>query len=44
MNVTPMAVPDVLRAAEHWNGRIPAFETMLVESTKIVYYRLRGWI
>jgi uncharacterized SAM-binding protein YcdF (DUF218 family) len=44
MEVTPMPVPDVLRSAEHWNGRIPAFETMLVESAKIAYYRLRGWI
>ncbi len=44
VEVTPMPVPDVLRAAEHWNGRFPAFETMVVESGKIVYYRLRGWI
>jgi uncharacterized SAM-binding protein YcdF (DUF218 family) len=42
--VTPMPVPDVLRSAEHWNGRFPAFETMMVESAKIAYYSLRGWI
>jgi uncharacterized SAM-binding protein YcdF (DUF218 family) len=42
--VTPMPTPDVLHATDHWNGRFPAFETMLVESGKIVYYRLRGWI
>jgi hypothetical protein len=26
------------------NGRFGAFETMLVESAKIVYYAVRGWI
>jgi uncharacterized SAM-binding protein YcdF (DUF218 family) len=44
IEVTPMAVPDVLHSTEHWNGRFSAFETMLTESTKIVYYDLRGWI
>ena len=44
IEVTPMAVPDVLQSTEHWNGRFPAFETMVVESVKIVYYGLRGWI
>jgi hypothetical protein len=39
-----MAVPDVLHSAENWKGRFSGFETMLIESTKIVYYRLRGWI
>lgn len=44
IEVTPMPVPDVLRSTEHWNGRFPAFETMVVESAKIAYYSLRGWI
>ena len=44
IEVTPMAVPDVLHLTEHWNGRFSAFETMLVEYVKIVYYTLRGWI
>lgn len=44
VEVAPMPVPDVLQAAEHWNGRLPAFQTMLAESAKIVYYRLRNWI
>jgi uncharacterized SAM-binding protein YcdF (DUF218 family) len=43
-DVTPMAVPDVLHSTEHWNGRFSAFETMLVESVKIVYYGLHGWM
>ncbi len=44
VDVTPMPVPDVLKSAKHWNARFPAFETMVVETTKIVYYKLRGWI
>jgi uncharacterized SAM-binding protein YcdF (DUF218 family) len=44
IEAAPMAVPDVLHSTEHWNGRFSAFETMLVESAKIVYYALRGWI
>ena len=44
IEVTPMPIPDVLRSAERWNGRFPAFETMLAESAKIVYYSLRGWM
>lgn len=41
---TPEAVPDVLHTAEHWTGRFSAFETMLIETAKIAYYRFRGWI
>jgi len=44
VDVTPMPVPDVLKSAKHWDARFPAFETLVVESTKIVYYRLHGWI
>jgi len=44
IEVTPMPVPDAMRSADHWNGRFPAFETMLIESAKIAYYSLRGWI
>ncbi|MGA3079798.1 MAG: YdcF family protein [Terracidiphilus sp.] len=44
IDVTPMAVPDVLHSTEHWNGRFSGFETMLVESGKIAYYAIRGWI
>jgi uncharacterized SAM-binding protein YcdF (DUF218 family) len=40
----PEATPDVLHAAEHWTGRFSGFETMLIETAKIAYYRLRGWI
>jgi len=39
-----MAVPDVLHETKNWYGRIPGFETMCIETVKIVYYKLRGWI
>jgi uncharacterized SAM-binding protein YcdF (DUF218 family) len=44
VDVTPLPVPDALRLAEHWYGRFPVFQTMLIESAKIVYYRLHGWM
>jgi len=44
IDVSPMAVPDVIKQSEHWNARFPAFETMVDETCKIVYYKLRGWI
>jgi uncharacterized SAM-binding protein YcdF (DUF218 family) len=44
IETTPMPVPDALRVAEHWNGRVPVFETMVAESAKIVYYEIRGWM
>lgn len=42
--VDPMPVPDAMQLAQRLDGRFPVFETMLVESTKIVYYTIRGWI
>lgn len=42
--VEPAPAPDAMKAAEHWNGRLPAFETLVVETGKIVYYELHGWI
>jgi uncharacterized SAM-binding protein YcdF (DUF218 family) len=44
IEVTPMPARDVVGAAEHWDGRFPGFQTMVVESAKIVYYGLRGWL
>jgi uncharacterized SAM-binding protein YcdF (DUF218 family) len=44
IEVTPMPAPDVLHATQVWSGRVPAFQTMVAESVKIVYYKLRGWI
>lgn len=44
IDVTAMAVPDVLHESENWYGRIPGFQTMCLETVKIAYYQLRGWI
>lgn len=44
IDAAPMAVPDVLHSTEHWDGRFSAFETMLIETVKIGYYAMRGWI
>ena len=44
VDVTPMPVPDVIKAARHVDGRFGAFETLLVETTKIIDYKLHGWI
>ena len=44
VTVAPMPIPDVMKSSEHWNARFPAFETMVVETVKIVDYKLHGWI
>jgi uncharacterized SAM-binding protein YcdF (DUF218 family) len=44
IEVSPMPVPDVLKTSTHLANRFPDFETMVVESSKIVDYELHGWI
>jgi uncharacterized SAM-binding protein YcdF (DUF218 family) len=44
IDVTPWVVRDALESSAGWGGRFGAFETMVGESAKIVYYALRGWI
>ena len=44
VDVAPMPIPDLLEITTHWYGRFSAFETMLEETVKIAYYKLRGWI
>jgi uncharacterized SAM-binding protein YcdF (DUF218 family) len=44
IDVTPMPVEDALRLTRHWYGRIPAFQTMAIESAKIIDYKLHGWM
>jgi uncharacterized SAM-binding protein YcdF (DUF218 family) len=44
IEAAPMPAPDVLHATQVWSGRFPAFQTMVAESVKIVYYKLRGWM
>lgn len=44
VQVTPAPAPDVIKLAKNPYMRIPAFETMVVETVKIIGYRARGWI
>lgn len=44
IDVTPMPVPDVIKAGQRWTGRFSGFQTLLVESIKIIYYKAHGWI
>ncbi len=37
-------VPDAIKRSGRWWGRWPAFLDLLVETCKIGYYWLRGWI
>jgi uncharacterized SAM-binding protein YcdF (DUF218 family) len=43
VDAAPMAVRDVLHSTEHWPGRFGACWAMIVETAKIVDYKLRGW-
>jgi len=36
-------VPDITKRSVHFRGRWPAFLDLLDESSKIVYYFVRGW-
>jgi len=36
--------PDTGKMAATWSGRWPAFVEILVEVTKIAYYKVEGWI
>ena len=42
--VIPRPIPDAIKRAGSWNLRWDVFQDLLIESTKIVYYRGRGWI
>jgi len=44
LNVTPYAIPDVMKISNSWYGRISGFQTLVVETVKIGYYELRGWM
>jgi uncharacterized SAM-binding protein YcdF (DUF218 family) len=44
LNVLPRPVPDVSKRASNWWTRWPAFLDLLIETVKIVYYRLKDWI
>jgi len=42
--VEPVPAPDALKQAAYWQTRWPVFLTLVGETAKIVYYRLKGWI
>jgi uncharacterized SAM-binding protein YcdF (DUF218 family) len=44
VQVTAAPAPDVIKLTRSPYLRIPAFETMVVETIKIVGYRAHGWI
>lgn len=43
LNVTPYAVPDVIKRSRRWDERFSGFTTLVTETVKILYYRARGW-
>jgi hypothetical protein len=44
VDVIPEAVPDVMKTSQHWIARVAGFDTLAVETVKILGYRSRGWI
>jgi uncharacterized SAM-binding protein YcdF (DUF218 family) len=44
LDVEPLPFPDAGKRGSFWQGRWPAFIDLAIESAKILYYRLRGWI
>ena len=44
IEVLPRPIPDARKRASSWNGRWDAFQDLVIETTKIGYYFLRGWI
>ena len=44
LEVLARPIPDARKRAAGWRGRWPAFMELLVESAKIGYYFVHGWI
>jgi len=44
IRVAPRPFPDVVKMAQRYEGRWPGFLMLCLETAKIGYYRLRGWI
>ena len=42
--VIPRPIPDATKRAGSWNLRWEVFQDLLIETSKIAYYRGRGWI
>ena len=44
LEVLPRPFPDARKRANGWAGRWPAFLDVILETVKIGYYQVRGWI
>ena len=44
LDVLPQQFPDAIKRFNDWTQRWSVFETLVVESGKIAYYKARGWI
>jgi hypothetical protein len=44
VQVLPQLVPDITLRSAHWTDRWPAFCDLVLETCKIAYYQVRGWI
>jgi uncharacterized SAM-binding protein YcdF (DUF218 family) len=44
IDVLPRPIPDVRKRSMSWNRRWDAFQELVIETAKIGYYYLRGWI
>lgn len=44
LEVLPSPFPDVRKRGSVWNGRWPAFLDLVLETIKIGYYWMKGWI
>lgn len=44
VNVLPRPISDVCKRASSWTRRWDAFQDLVIETSKIGYYFLRGWI
>ena len=42
--VRTQPIPDCGKRGQRWHGRWDAFQDLVVESVKIAYYGVRGWI
>ena len=44
LHVIPDPFPDALKGYNHWQNRWGIFLNLCLETTKIGYYRMKGWI
>jgi len=44
LDVQPRPIPDMLKGLTSWVNRWPVFLGLCRETTKIVWYKIRGWI